>query len=149
MISPGHHYTYRDAGLPADDLGRLLVQQAPSHLRDGGTAVVLANWLLRGEDWRERVATWVEGTGCDAWVATGEVQDPAEYVGLWLRDAGGGEDRAEHDRRYGEWLPDALSDMDAEGIGFGWIVLHKGGTWARRARGSRTWRARAAPARRR
>ncbi len=129
VISPGHRYTYRDAGLPADDLGRLLVQQAPSHLRDSGTAVVLANWLhVRGEDWRERVATWVEGTGCDAWVAQREVQDPAEYVGLWLRDAGGGEDRAEHDRRYGEWL-DALSDMDAEGIGFGWIVLHKGGTW--------------------
>ena len=41
VISPGHRYTYRDAGLPADDLGRLLVQQAPSHLRDGGTAVVL------------------------------------------------------------------------------------------------------------
>lgn len=129
VISPGHRYTYRDAGLPADDLGRLLVQQAPSHLRDGGTAVVLANWLhVRGEDWRERVATWVEGTGCDAWVAQREVQDPAEYVGLWLRDAGGGEDRAEHDRRYGEWL-DALADMAAEGIGFGWIVLLKGGTY--------------------
>jgi methylase of polypeptide subunit release factors len=129
VISPGHRYTYRDAGLPADDLGRLLVQQAPSHLADGGTAVVLANWLhVRGGDWRERVATWVEGTGCDAWVAQREVQDPAEYVGLWLRDAGGGEDRAEHDRRYGEWL-DALGGMDAEGIGFGWIVLHKGGTY--------------------
>ena len=129
VISPGHRYTYRDAGLPADDLGRLLVQQAPAHLRDGGTAVVLANWLhVRGEDWRERVARWVEGTGCDAWVAQREVQDPAEYVGLWLRDAGGGDDRAEHDRRYGEWL-DSLEAMRAEGIGFGWIVLHNGGTF--------------------
>ena len=129
VISPGHRYTYRDAGLPADDLGRLLVQQAPAHLADGGTAVVLANWLhVRGQDWRERVAEWVGAVGCDAWVAQREVQDPAEYVGLWLRDAGGGEDRAEHDRRYGEWL-DALDAMDAEGIGFGWIVLHKGGTY--------------------
>ncbi len=130
VISPGHRYTYRDAGLPADDLGRLLVQQAPAHLADGGTAVILANWLhLHGEDWRERVAAWVEPTGCDAWVAQREVQEPEEYVGLWLRDAGGrtGE---EHDRRYGEWL-DELVDMGAEGIGFGWVVLHRGGTYGR------------------
>ena len=133
VISPGHRYTYRDAGLPADDLGRLLVTQAPARLADGGTAVILANWLhLRGQDWRERVSSWVATTGCDAWVAEREVQDPAEYVGLWLRDAGGRRDDAgddaEHDRRYAEWL-DELRAMDAEGIGFGWVVLHKGGTY--------------------
>jgi methylase of polypeptide subunit release factors len=133
VISPGHRYTYRDAGLPADDLGRLLVQQSPARLADGGTAVILANWLhVRGEDWRDRVASWVAGTGCDAWVAQREVQDPAEYVGLWLRDAGGRTDdpgaRAEYDRRYAEWL-DELRSMDAEGIGFGWVVLHRGGTY--------------------
>lgn len=129
VISPGHRYTYRDAGLPADDLGRVLLQQLPARLEDGGTAVVLANWLhVRGADWRERVAGWVEGSGCDAWVAQREVQDPAEYVGLWLRDAGGTDDAAEHDRRYAEWL-DELGDMGAEGVGFGWVVLHKGGTY--------------------
>ena len=133
VISPSLRYAYRDGGLPADDLGRLLVQQAPARLTEGGTAVILANWLhVRGADWRDRVASWVAGTGCDAWVAQREVQDPAEYVGLWLRDAGGrGEDpgaREEHDRRYAEWL-DALRGMDAEGIGFGWIVLHRGGTY--------------------
>jgi methylase of polypeptide subunit release factors len=131
VISPGHRYTYRDAGLPADDLGRLLVQQAPGRLTEGGTAVVLANWLhVRGQDWRERVAAWVAPTGCDAWVAQREVQDPAEYVGLWLRDAGGASTTpgAEHDRRYAEWLEE-LADMDAEGIGFGWVVLHRGGTY--------------------
>ncbi len=127
VISPGHRYTYRDAGLPADDLGRLLVQQAPAHLAEGGTAVVLANWLhVRGQDWRDRVAEWVAPTGCDAWVAQREVQDPAQYVGLWLRDAGGSPGD-EQDRRYEAWL-DELTDMDAEGVGFGWVVLHRGGT---------------------
>jgi methylase of polypeptide subunit release factors len=130
VISPGHRYTYRDAGLPADDLGRLLVQQVPARLADGGTAVVLANWLhVQGEDWRERVAAWVEPTGCDAWVAQREVQDPAEYVGLWLRDAGG-TTGPEHDARYAAWL-DELHDMRADGVGFGWAVLHKGGTYGR------------------
>ena len=46
------------------------------HGFDGGTAVVLANWLhVRGADWRERVAGWVEGSGCDVWVAQREVQE--------------------------------------------------------------------------
>ncbi len=80
----------------------------------------------------DRVSAWVASTGCDAWVAQREVQDPAEYVGLWLRDAGGHRDdaeaRSEYDRRYAEWL-DELRSMDAEGIGFGWVVLHRGGTY--------------------
>ena len=33
-----------------------------------------------GEDWRERVAGWVAGTGCDAWIVQREVSDPVEYV---------------------------------------------------------------------
>ncbi len=128
VISPGRRYTYRDAGLRGDELGRILVQQAPERLADGGTAVVLANWLhVQGEDWRERVAGWVAATGCDAWVAQREVQDPAEYAGLWLRDAGGAEGPA-YDARYGAWL-DELAGMRAEGIGFGWVVLHRGGTY--------------------
>jgi methylase of polypeptide subunit release factors len=126
VISPGHRYTYRDAGLPGDDLGRLLVQELPAQLRAGGTAILLANWLhIRGEDWRDRVAGWIEGTGCDAWIAQRDVQDPTEYVGLWLRDAGatGGPD---HEQRYGEWLT-AFDELGAEGIGFGWIVMRKSG----------------------
>ena len=129
VISPAHRYTYRDAGLPADDLGRLLVGRAPSHIADGGSAVILANWLhVRGESWQERVASWVATTGCDAWVAQREVQDPAEYVGLWLRDSGVHDDPLEQQRRYAEWL-DAFDEMGAEGIGFGWVVLHRGGTY--------------------
>jgi len=129
VISPGHRYTYRDAGLPADELGRVLVQEVPARLADGGTAVILANWLhVRGASWEERVASWVAGTGCDVWVAQREVQDPAEYVGLWLRDSGVQDDPVEQERRYAEWL-DGLVEMDAEGVGFGWIVLHRGGTY--------------------
>ena len=132
-LGPGDYLAW-DPSVPhdveniGDELGRILVQQAPDRLADGGTAVVLANWLhVRGEDWRERVAQWVAPTGCDAWVVQREVQDPAEYAGLWLRDAGGTEGSA-YDARYGEWL-DELASMHAEGIGFGWVVLHRGGTY--------------------
>ena len=42
-------------------------------------------------------------SGCDAWVVQRDVQDPAEYVELWLRDAaeqGTPVTRARYDR----WL---------------------------------------------
>jgi SAM-dependent methyltransferase len=121
VISPGRRYTYRDAGLPADELGRQLVSRIPDFLRPGGVAVLLANWLhTQDQDWRDRVSDWVRGTGCSAWIAQREVQDPAEYVGLWLRDAGhAGPDQ---DRRYREWL-EALESWGTTAIGFGWIVL--------------------------
>ena len=58
---------------------------------------------------------------------------PDERVGAARRDeeiqiGHETDDAAEHDRRYAEWL-DELGDMDAEGVGFGWVVLHKGGTY--------------------
>ena len=121
VISPGHRYTYRDSGLAADELGRQLVNRIPQFLNEGGVAVFLANWLhIQDQDWRERVADWVRETGCSAWIAQREVQEPAEYVGLWLRDAGHA--GPEQDRRYEDWL-EALESWGTTAIGFGWIVL--------------------------
>ena len=45
VISPSHRFTYRDAGLPGDELSRLVVRGAAAHLapgRDGGGAGQLA-----------------------------------------------------------------------------------------------------------
>jgi SAM-dependent methyltransferase len=79
---------YRDGGMAGDDLCRTLVQQAGGHLSDGGWCQLLANWQhVQGEDWRERLASWVP-PGCDAWIVQREVQDVAQYAELWLRDAG-------------------------------------------------------------
>lgn len=123
VISPGQRYTYRDAGFPADDLGRQLAAELPRYLNRDGVAVLLANWLhVQGQDWRDRVTEWVTDIGCAAWVAQREVQDPTEYVGLWLRDAGNA--GADQDRRYVEWC-EALESWGTDAIGFGWIVLTK------------------------
>lgn len=129
VVSPRARFEYRDAGLTGDALGPRLVAALPPHLADGGLAVVLANWLhVHGEDWRERVASWVAATGCDAWVVQREVQDPAEYAALWLRDAG--EDRSPaYAAAYDDWL-DALAALGADAVGFGWIVLRAAGRTA-------------------
>lgn len=119
-------FTYRDAGLPGDELCRRFVEQAPAHLAENGWCQILANWLhADGVDWRERVAPWIRGTGCDAWVVQREFQDPAQYAELWLRDAGDHTTSGyiEHYQAYLDYF--AANKID--GVGFGWIILRNTG----------------------
>ncbi|HEU4542080.1 MAG TPA: methyltransferase [Jiangellaceae bacterium] len=123
VVSPGGHHVYRDSGLPGDELSRRVVFDGAARLADGGMLQSLANWMhVTGQDWRDRVGAWVSGTGCDAWVIQREVQDPAAYVEIWLRDAG---DLARPDylNRYDSWLAWFEAQL-VEGVGFGWIMLH-------------------------
>jgi methylase of polypeptide subunit release factors len=119
-------FTYRDAGLPGDELCRRFLEKAPAHLAEDGYCQILANWLhVDGQDWRERLAPWVRGTGCDAWVVQRELQDPAEYAELWLRDSG---DQASprYVERYQAYL-DYFAANRIEAVAFGWIILRNTG----------------------
>lgn len=125
VVSPGGNHVYRDSGLAGDEVSRRVVVDGAAHLADGGLLQALANWMhVGGTDWRERVGAWVAATGCDAWVIQREVQDPAAYVELWLRDSG---DVARDDyvQRYDAWLS-WFNEHRVEGIGFGWIMLRAG-----------------------
>jgi methylase of polypeptide subunit release factors len=125
-------YTYRDSGMPGDGVGRAIVEGARGHLTEGGTAQLLANWLVVGDtDWRDRVGQWVAASGCDAWVVQREIADPAEYVGLWLADAGedgrsGGDRAAANDLATG-WL-DWFAAHRVRGVGMGLITLRHTGS---------------------
>ena len=126
VISPRGRFTYRETGAAGDDFCRDLVRQAPRHLNPGGYCQILANWLhIKGEDWRDRVGGWLAATGCDGWAVQRDVQDPAEYVELWLRDAAE-QGTAAYRERYDEWLG-WLESLGVTGIGFGWITLRDGG----------------------
>lgn len=122
VISPSHRFTYRDSGLPGDELSRLVVRGAAAHLAPGGQAAVLGNWLhVAGEPWADRVSEWVAGTGVNAWIVERDSQPVADYAATWLRDAGTPEGR-EFDDAMGQWL-DAFADESAVEVGFGWVVL--------------------------
>ncbi len=126
VVSPGtgERLVYRDSGLPGDEVVRRVVSHAPRHLAPGGWCQVLANWVhRRGEPWQERVAGWLKGTGCDAWVVQREAADLAEYVELWLRDAGM-HGRPDYTRRYDAWLA-WFEGQDIEAVGFGWLHLRR------------------------
>lgn len=126
VVSPGtgELLVYRDSGLPGDEMVRRVVTGAPAHLAPGGLAQVLANWVhVDGLPWEERLSGWLEGTGCDAWVVQREVADPAQYVELWLRDAGH-ERSPDYLQRYDAWLG-WFEEQGVTGVGFGWINLRR------------------------
>ena len=131
VVSPGtgELLTYRDSGLPGDEVVRRVVTGAPRHLAAGGVAQVLANWVhVEGRPWEERLAGWLaaadeaEGS-CDAWVVQREVADPAQYVELWLRDAGH-ERSPDYTRRYDAWVG-WFEQQRITGVGFGWVTLRR------------------------
>ncbi|GGL46027.1 DUF7059 domain-containing protein [Planomonospora parontospora] len=127
VVSPGGRFTYRESGFEADGFCRDLVRRAPRFLAPGGTCQLLANWLhVGGEDWRDRVGGWLAGTGCDGWAVQRDVQDPAEYVELWLRDAAE-QGTARYRELYDDWLG-WFEAMRVTGVGFGWITLHDSGS---------------------
>ncbi|MET0999357.1 MAG: methyltransferase [Marmoricola sp.] len=137
VISPatGERLVYRDSGLPGDRVVEHIVRGVPRHLREGGTAQVLANWMVvRGQSWEERLSSWIasadSGLTCDAWVVQREVVDLPTYVELWLKDAGlhpstaAGQTVADYHERYDTWLS-WFEEQGAEAVGFGWINLRR------------------------
>lgn len=126
VVSPGtgERLVYRDSGLPGDEFVRRVVTAAPRHLAPGGWCQVLANWVhARGQPWQERVAGWLAGSGCDAWVLQRELVDPARYVEMWLADAGLA-GRPQWAQRYDAWL-DWMATAGVEAVGMGWLCLRR------------------------
>jgi methylase of polypeptide subunit release factors len=126
VISAGEQrFSYRDSGVAGDGLVRSLVEQVPAHLNPGGTAQLLANWMVHDDSgsagWHSRVGSWVSGTGLDAWVVQRELADPAEYVALWLKDAG---ESGDSDDTAEAWL-DWFDRERVTGIGMGLITLRR------------------------
>ncbi|OBF38392.1 methyltransferase [Mycolicibacterium peregrinum] len=122
--SGARDYIYRDSGVAGDALCQSLIEQIGDHLSPGGTAHIMANWIVRegkeGETWRQRVSGWLAGTGLHAWVVQRELADPVSYVSLWLADAG--EDLDRQAQRGGEWL-DWFTEQGITGVGMGMISL--------------------------
>ena len=117
-------YLYRDSGIAGDGICRALVGGMADRLTEGGTAQLLANWMITDrQDWRSRVGEWLAPGGLDAWVVQREVADPAEYVALWLKDAGEQEAFTVADA----WL-DYFEAERVTGIGMGLITLRRSGS---------------------
>ncbi|MCG5431595.1 class I SAM-dependent methyltransferase [Mycobacterium sp. MYCO198283] len=114
-------YQYRDSGMVGDGLSEQLIREAHDHLTPGGTAQLMANWIVRDPaNWQQRVTGWLAGTGLHAWVVQREFADPISYVSLWTSDAGEPPEAAA--RRGRDWL-DWFEAEGIAGVGMGVVVL--------------------------
>lgn len=117
-------FTYRDGGLPGDDIVASLVADLPAVLAPGGTAQMLGNWeVAAGTEWHERPRGWVR-PDTDAWFIQREQVSPEQYAETWLQDASEGRDRHRYRDAYAAYLDDFAS-RNVEGIGFGMVWLRR------------------------
>jgi len=87
FITPKLDYMFCDNSLELDQLCRRLVKEAPAFLNEGGYMQMLCEWAqVNDQPWEERIAEWLEGTGCDAWVMKGLTQCPEEYAQYRIRE---------------------------------------------------------------
>lgn len=126
VISPpdSQVLVYRDSGMPGDSVVRHLVENAATHLTDGGWCQILANWAHHDDvAWQDDLAVWLAGQPLDVWVLQRELVDPAAYVEMWLADAGLAT-APDYVQRYDAWL-DWFASERIEAIGFGWLSLRR------------------------
>ncbi|KRE79440.1 methyltransferase [Arthrobacter sp. Soil763] len=123
-------FTYRDGGLPGDDIVDALVRGLPGILAPGGTAQLLGNWEIpAGTAWDERPRTWVAPES-DAWFIQREQVSPGQYAETWLQDASEARDRRLYRDSYAAYLAD-FAARNVEAIGFGMIWLRRPAPGAR------------------
>ena len=117
-------FTYRDGGLPGDDIVAALVRALPAVLAPGGTAQLLGNWEIpAGAAWDERPQRWA-GPDADAWFIQREQVSPEQYAETWLQDASEARDRRLYQDSYAAYLDD-FDSRNVEAIGFGMIWLRR------------------------
>lgn len=117
-------FTYRDGGLPGDDIVASLVADLPGILAPGGSAQMLGNWEVpAGSGWDERPKSWVRA-GTDAWFIQREQVSPEQYAETWLQDASESRDRQHYRDAYAAYIDDFAS-RNVAGIGFGMVWLRR------------------------
>jgi methylase of polypeptide subunit release factors len=127
-FSPGADgFSYRDSGLAGDAVCAELVAGLPGLLSEGGTAQLLANWIIgQDEPWQDRVTGWLPASGYQAWIWQREVAEPAEYVTMWLRDSGEVPGTDGWRLRYDRWL-DWFARTGVAAVGMGLVnIRHTG-----------------------
>ncbi|WP_405472936.1 methyltransferase [Paenarthrobacter ilicis] len=126
--SSAEQFTYRDGGLPGDDIVASLVQSLGSVLEPGGMAQMLGNWeVTAGSDWKDRPAAWLQGSGLDVWFIQREQVGPQQYAETWLQDASQNREGNHYKNAYAAYLKD-FESRNVEGLGFGMVWLRRPAT---------------------
>jgi hypothetical protein len=129
VVSPETSFMFRDSDRPVDELSRVLIEQLPNVLSDGGIATVLVSWAQPPDDTTFPPVRWVENTGCDNMVVVSGLQTPIEAATVWNSPLLS--DPEQYAQRVGSWLR-YYEENNVAAIGYGAVVM-------RRRSGSTGW----------
>ena len=131
FITPNTDYYFCENQLELDQLCRQLVKGAPEHLNEGGFMEMLCEWAeIEGQPWQERIAEWLEDTGCDAWVMKGLTQDPEEYAQHRIKETS---QNTSHDAELYQGYMSYYRQRGVKAIHDGLVVMRRrsGPNWVR------------------
>ena len=122
VVSPESAYLFRDSGLPGDAVSEHVVRATPNALAPGGFACLLIAWALDPDDPAERPRSWLEDSGCDAYLLHTSTDDPIETATVWNREL---LDRPEaYAQALDRWLA-YYRELGIEQLGYACLVLRK------------------------
>ena len=131
FITPQGDYLFCENPMELDGLCRRLVKEGPDYLHEGGYMQMLCEWAqVKGQPWEERVAEWLQDTGCDAWVMKGFTQGPEEYAQQRIKETS---DDTSHDAQTYDGYMNYYRHRGVEAIHDGLIVMRRrdGRNWIR------------------
>jgi hypothetical protein len=86
---------------------------------------MLCEWVeIEGEPWQDRLAGWLEGLGCDAWVLRSPPQDPRAYAALRVGEIAASSDVDETGSELAHWI-DHFAEHRVRAIHPAVIVLRR------------------------
>lgn len=131
FISPSDDFLFCDNPFELDQLCQRLAQEASAYLNEGGYFQMLCEWAqVRDEPWEDRLAGWLQNTGCDAWVIKGFTQEPSAYA---LEKIRGMDASPDHDEeKYARYMA-YYREKAVEAIHGGLVVMRRrsGHNWIR------------------
>ena len=81
FVTPSSEQMYCENSMELDGYCRELIRAAPSYLNENGFLQITLEWVqVRGQSWQDRLAGWLEDTGCDAWVLRSYARSAAAYA---------------------------------------------------------------------
>lgn len=87
FVTPTSSQLYCENPMELDEYCRRVVREGAQHLNENGYLQMTLEWVqVRGQSWQDRLAEWLEGTGCDAWILRSYVHEPASYAYERIKD---------------------------------------------------------------
>ncbi|HEX2047948.1 MAG TPA: methyltransferase [Acidimicrobiales bacterium] len=122
IVSPDNIFYFLHSGMSGDELCRTIAREGPGFLAEGGYCQFLANWTtVAGEDWRQRLAAWFDGTGCDALVLRQGSSAPDEYAAVWIENEEGD---GRFDHSFAAWM-DYYGRLGIDAIHSGLVTMRR------------------------